>query len=143
MIRAVIDTNVFVSALLTKKQSSPFQLYKAFIEQKFLLITSPAILSEIEDVMNREKLIKLHMLSSKQRQGVMEQLYALCYLIQDSATGGKVIVERDPADDKFLHAAEKGHANAIVSGDRDLLELTEYKGIPILTAHEFLILLQK
>lgn len=48
----------------------------------------------------------------------------------------KVIVA-DPDDDKFIECAIVGKAEAIVSGDRHLLELDEYKGIPIMTAAEF------
>jgi len=55
MIRAVLDTNILVSALITTKTSPPLQLYKAFMRQQFLLITSPSILAEVEDVINRER----------------------------------------------------------------------------------------
>ncbi len=60
MIRAVLDTNILISALITKKSSAPLQLYKAFITQQFLLITSPSILEEVEDVINRENIVKYH-----------------------------------------------------------------------------------
>src|SRR5258708_21103294 len=105
MIRAVLDTNILVSALITKRDSAPLQLYKAFIAQKFLLITSPSILAEVEDVINREKIVKYHKLSPKQREGIMEQLLTLCYVTLKSIKSVKVIIERDPKDDKFLHAA--------------------------------------
>ena len=38
MIRAVLDTNILISALITKKTSAPLRLYKAFTKQEFLLI---------------------------------------------------------------------------------------------------------
>jgi putative PIN family toxin of toxin-antitoxin system len=49
-----------------------------------------------------------------------------------------VVVCRDPADDKFLEAAQAGEAMCIVSGDADLLDLSSFKGIPILRPSEFL-----
>ena len=143
MIRAVLDTNILVSALITKKDSAPLQLYKAFISQKFLLITSPSILSEVEDVMSRERIVKYHKLSQKQRKAIMEQLLMLCYVTFESMNQDKIIIERDPKDDKFLHAALEAHADYIVSGDGDILHLKEYEGIKILTPNDFLAIIKK
>ncbi len=50
-------------------------------------------------------------------------------------------VERDPDDDAYVVAALEGRAGYIVSGDSDLLELREYRGVHIVTAHAFLRLL--
>lgn len=44
---------------------------------------------------------------------------------------------RDPDDDKFLELAVNGHAEAIVSGDFDLLVLDSFRGIPIVTPAAF------
>ena len=141
MIRAVLDTNILVSALITKKDSVPLKLYKAFITQKFLLITSPSILAEVEDVINRDKIVKYHKLNLKQRKIIIEQLLTLCYVTLESVKPDKVIVERDPKDDKFLHAAKEAHADYIVSGDKDLLDLKEHEGIKILSPNEFLTII--
>jgi putative PIN family toxin of toxin-antitoxin system len=142
MIRAVLDTNILVSALITKKNSAPLQLYKAFTAQKFLLITSPSILAEVEDVINRDKIVKYHKLNPKQRETIMEQLLTLCYVTLESVKPDKVIVERDPKDDKFLHAANESHADYIVRGDDDLLDLKENAGIKILSPNEFLAIIE-
>jgi putative PIN family toxin of toxin-antitoxin system len=40
---------------------------------------------------------------------------------------------RDPTDDKFLELAVDGHADLIVSGERDLLALNPFRQIPIVT----------
>jgi putative PIN family toxin of toxin-antitoxin system len=44
---------------------------------------------------------------------------------------------RDPRDDKFLELAVNGHADLIVSGDRDLLALNPFRDIPIVTPADF------
>jgi predicted nucleic acid-binding protein len=44
---------------------------------------------------------------------------------------------RDATDDKFLELAVAGGADAIVSGDADLLALDPFRGIPILTPAKF------
>jgi uncharacterized protein len=43
-----------------------------------------------------------------------------------------------PTDDKFLEIAVNGHADVIVSGDGDLLDLDPFRGIPIITPSAFL-----
>jgi len=48
---------------------------------------------------------------------------------------------RDPDDNMVLECALEGHAQYIVSGDKDLLELKEFRGIRIVRAAEFLNLL--
>jgi len=45
----------------------------------------------------------------------------------------------DPSDNRFLEAAVAGDAICIVSGDNHLLEIKAWRGIPILTAREFLV----
>ena len=44
---------------------------------------------------------------------------------------------RDPKDDKFLELGVSGKAEVIVSGDRDLLDLNPFRGIPIVTPATF------
>lgn len=45
---------------------------------------------------------------------------------------------RDPRDDKFLSLAVAGKADCIVSGDGDLLNMVDYRGIPVYRPAEFL-----
>jgi len=52
-----------------------------------------------------------------------------------------VLVCRDPKDDKFLDVAVEGHADAIVSGDEDLLVLHPFQGIPTVQPARFLAML--
>lgn len=49
----------------------------------------------------------------------------------------RVTACRDPKDDKFLELAVNGRADAIVSGDADLLALDAFRGIPIITPAAF------
>jgi len=49
-----------------------------------------------------------------------------------------VIIKVDPSDDKFIHCAKAGKANAIVSGDQHLLSLKSYQKIKIFTPTKFL-----
>jgi predicted nucleic acid-binding protein len=60
-----------------------------------------------------------------------------------SALDTNVITEsvtacRDPKDDKFLELAVSGKADWLVTSDQDLLTLSPFRGIPILTPQAFL-----
>jgi len=143
MIRAVLDTNILVSALITTKTSPPLQLYKAFMRQQFLLITSPSILAEVEDVINRERVIKYHKRTLEQRKEMRELLVKLSYVTLESVIPEEIIIKQDPKDDKFLYAAIDAHADYIVSGDDHLLDLKEYEAIKIVTPNDFLSILEK
>ena len=65
--------------------------------------------------------------------GALSEL-ALWHEDAGTATG----TSRDVDDDKFLALAVTGQADAIISGDGDLLELVVHEGIPILTPAQFL-----
>jgi len=49
----------------------------------------------------------------------------------------QIVACRDPSDDKFLELAVNGQADAVVSGDADLLVLNPFLGIPIISASAF------
>ena len=53
------------------------------------------------------------------------------------------LIKADPADDKFLEAAIAGKVDFMVSGDDHLLELREFRSIPILSGREFMDWLQE
>ncbi len=53
-----------------------------------------------------------------------------------------IVVLADTSDNKFIEAAIKGGTDYIVSGDKHLLDLKEYKSIPIITAREFIDILE-
>jgi putative PIN family toxin of toxin-antitoxin system len=66
----------------------------------------------------------------------LSELVELALWHEDAGTA--IGVCRDADDDTFLALAVTGQADAIISGDRDLLELGTHEGIPILTPAQFL-----
>ena len=132
--RAVVDTGVLVSALL-RLQGIPGEVLRALREGRFILLYSTPILVEIIDVLGRDPFrVKYHLRPI--------DIHALIQLIR---LRGELIVPersvevcRDPKDDKFLEAALAGRAEAIVSGDADLLVLDPFEGIRILRPSEFI-----
>ncbi len=131
--RAVIDTNVIVSALLTTKLSPPREIYLALKQKRFLMVASVAIFNEIEDVINRPALKNRR---SFEPERVMRFLLAITYIVKDDPT---ITVSPDEDDNKFLSACIYGKADYLVTGDKQhLLQLGEYAGASIITPRDFI-----
>lgn len=136
MLRVVLDTNQFVSSVLVR-HGLPAQVIDAWRRREYLLVTSPAIMTEIRATLDYPRIRRKYPLTDEQ----VERLITL--LEQDAlVVSGKVDTEGavpdDPDDDMVLVCAVDGMADLIVSGDRHLLDLGEYRDIPIITAREFL-----
>lgn len=134
MIRVVIDTNVIVSAIIARKPSPPLYIWKALLAQNIVLVTSVEILAEVEEVLNRDSLVKLHGRSSEDIRNLLAQVAKLSVIVPLLSIP---TVCRDPNDDVFLACAISGSADYIISGDKDLLELKNYEGIEILSPGNF------
>lgn len=140
-LRVVVDTNVLVSGLFGIKNSPSSQILKAIRTQKIILVTSPLILEEISEVINRERIVKLTKMSEDERINFMDKLIERCDVTQGEQLSQ--LVGRDIKDDKFLACAVEAVANYIVTGGEDLLILKEFLGIKIVTPREFLKILYK
>ena len=140
MIKAVIDTSIWVSAFITKTQSASVLIYQAFTKQQFVSVTSPQIMAEVEEVLNRDHIIARHQLPLESRQKVVQKLATLSYM----TTGNlKLEASPDPKDDMFIAAAVEAQADYVVSLDKcHLIKLKQYQGIRILNAGEFLEILR-
>lgn len=132
--RAVIDTGVFVSALI-RKQGTIGDVLRALRDGRFTAIYTTDIVVEIIDVLGREKFrAKYHI-----EPDDITTLVNLIRLRGELVTPTKKVTAcRDPKDDKFLEAALVAKADCIVSGDADLLVLNPFEEIPILRPAEFL-----
>jgi putative PIN family toxin of toxin-antitoxin system len=129
VIRAVVDTNVIVSAAL-KSSSLPrvalswidrhgCLLKTVVTEQELLLVLRRPHLAAVTAAFYRDDLAK--MLAKAELVTIRERV-AAC---------------RDQTDDKFLELAVNGSADLIVSGDKDLLVLNPFRGIPIVSPGMF------
>jgi putative PIN family toxin of toxin-antitoxin system len=129
--RIVLDTNVVVSALLFPGSAPAKALLKA---QKGIVLSSDATRIELIDVMSRSRFDRY--VRREIRQRLTAQYVNATELIDVSAP---IRACRDPRDDRFLEVAVHGHANAIVTGDADLLVLHPFCGIKILTPADYLV----
>ncbi len=101
--RIVLDTNIFISASFRKPSSMPDTIYQLVKSQVCILITSPAILEEIEDVINRKEIVKRTKTTGDERKRFMQEIVEISFLVpgQESVR----VIKDDPDDDKFLAAA--------------------------------------
>jgi putative PIN family toxin of toxin-antitoxin system len=135
MIRAVLDANVFVSAMINP-QGIPAQLMAGWRVERFQLVVSPAILEEIGQVLRYPKVVRYHRWPEERIQRLLDDLAYLAVCTPGQLT--LAVIQDDPPDNRYLECAVEGAAAYIVSGDRLLLTLREYQEIRILTPRSFL-----
>lgn len=130
-VRCVFDTNVVVSGLMLL-QSPPRRAFDVARTNGHVLV-SEATLEELDDVLRRPKLARY--VSESQR---LEFLAAYIRDAEDVPVVTRFRACRDAKDDKFLELAVAGRATHVVTGDADLLMLSPFRGIDILTPVDFL-----
>jgi putative PIN family toxin of toxin-antitoxin system len=136
MLKVVLDTNVFVSSLLVK-QGLPAQALDAWRDRRYLLVTSPAIISEIQATLTYPRIRRKYAITDQDVEGLRTLLEQDALLVSGHSQVAGAVPE-DPADERVLACALDAGADLIVSGDRHLLDLDPYQGIPILTVRTFL-----
>ncbi len=124
--RVIVGTNVLISRLLVP-HSVAGRVVSRLIKITRLLVSEDT-LAELAQTISRDKFNPYVSLEDRQE---FFRLYArLAEWVPISST---VRVCRDPNDDKFLELAVDGQAQMVVTGDKDLLGLSQYRGIEILT----------
>lgn len=132
--RAVIDTGVFVSALI-RRQGTTGDVLLALRDGRFTVIYTTEIVVEIIDVLGRAQFRTKYQIEPDDITALVNLIRLRGELVTPAQ---KVTACRDPKDDKFLEAALATQTDCIVSGDADLLDLTPFEEIPILRPAEFL-----
>jgi len=136
MLRVVIDTNVLVSALLSKK-GTPARVLDAWRERKFLVITSEEAFLEVERVLEELASTEKYVISNEDIASILNLLRKDAILVPGQIDT-KGAIPHDPDDKKFLSIALEGEANIIISGDKHLLDLTSYQEVTIQNARQFI-----
>lgn len=136
MLRVVIDTNVIVSGIISRK-GAPAEILNAWRERHFLLLISPAIVAEVRSVLGYARIREKYRLSDQEIDQMISLLEHDALLVPGIADVAGSL-PADPQDEMFLACAVDGGADVIVSGDHHLLDLGEYQDIPIIKAGRFL-----
>ena len=135
MLRVVADANVLISAALARSPNAPSVLtLDAALDGRLELITSPLVLREIASVLARPRLRKY--LSADEALRFVTDLAGQTTLLTDPAPPHPAVC-RDPDDDYLVALATASHADAIITGDDDLLAIDrEQLAIDILTPRQ-------
>lgn len=128
--RVIIDTNLWISFLLTKDSS---KLDKLFADQTVTLLFSQELLDEFIEVAKRPKFRKYFTLADFQ-----DLLQALSLRAEFVAVATAVSICRDPKDNFLLSLAADGNATHLITGDKDLLDLTTFGETKIITLATYL-----
>ena len=129
MKRVVLDTNIVISSALG---GALVLVLEKWGEAKFTVVVTTDIIEEYFEVLNRSKF--------GLKQETIDRIARFIYQFSEFIIPEEKIkfIEDDPKDDKFLEAAVAGKVDFIVSGDKHLLDLKEFRSIPIITGREFL-----
>ena len=127
--RVVFDSNIYVSALAIPGGNAEKAVLKV-IDGKDTLIVSKEILNEVLTTLAK-KFSRDH-----------EELSRVAVMITEMARivspkKRLTLLEDDP-DNRVLECAVAGNADAVVTGDKEMLRLKDYKGIRIMTLREYL-----
>ena len=127
----VIDTNTLISSSLFKDSAPRKAERKA--NQAGKILASIATYHEFFEVFLRSKFDKY--ISRETRLSILRDFKQLALFTEISET---ITDCRDPKDNKYLELAISASASCIITGDKDLLVLHPYRGIPIFNAVDFI-----
>jgi len=130
--RLVLDTNVLVSAIVFG--GPPRDVFQTVMTGAHRLVISPAILDELRRVLTGSKF----RYPASAAVHIDAELREIAEVVEPGTRLS--VITADPEDNRVLECAVEGGADVIVSGDRDLLALGHYAGIPISRPREFLAL---
>jgi uncharacterized protein len=129
--RVVVDTNVFVGRLLRLRSVPGLAVHKAI--HNAVVLVSQATMRELADVLAQEKFDRY--VSIEQRTQFIRRLANTAEFVP---IVHPVRECRDPNDDKFLEVALNGRADAIITGDADLLGMHSWRRVEILSPGDYL-----
>lgn len=128
--KVVVDTNIFVSSFFG---GSPKKIIDLWRKEKITLCLSHAVIDEYIYVLRRIGLAD---------EAELEELLSLFSrgfnILFTTKTPKIKIIKNDPDDDKFIECAAALKADAVITGDKEVLAVKEYMGIRMLTPKQFL-----
>lgn len=128
--RVIIDTNLWISYLLTRELS---RVDKVFKNNRITLLFSNELLNEFIEVSQRPRLQKFF--PAEDVSSLLKEIQSVAEFIE---VVSMVDVCRDPKDNFLLALAKDGNASYLVTGDKDLLVLKQFENTSILTISEYL-----
>jgi putative PIN family toxin of toxin-antitoxin system len=134
-LRAVIDTNLFISGLFARDSLSA-QLQNLWINLDFELVTSIEIIKEISRVLNYPRIKDHFKPKDKNIKRFFRLIFRKAIIAKDIYKTDRIT--DDPTDNKFLACALEKNADYIVSRDPHLRNIKHYHGIQIVDVKTFI-----
>lgn len=132
--RVVLDTGILVSALI-RPRGTIGDILHALRDGRFTAIYSTSMMLEVIEVLSRPKIQEKYHIQPDDIEALINLVRLRGELVRPKQT---ITACRDPKDNKFLEAALAGEADAIVTGDDDLLVLNPFESVDILRPAELL-----
>lgn len=137
--RLVIDTNVFVSGLISGA-GAPARILRAVQGKRAIHLVSDPIVEEYLRVLDYPRIRKFRKITDA---FIADIAAYLVYQTERIELQSRIRMSPDPDDDAFLDTAVDGRATLLISGDKtDLLALRSIKGVPIVSAREAVLQLE-
>ena len=131
-VNVVLDTNILISAI--GFGGKPREILNLVLEREIMGVISPVLLAELEDVISK-KFPKLENDFRRTRRRIKRRFK----MVYPSET---INVLRDKPDNRILEAAVERNCDYIITGDKELLKLGNFKKIKIVNTDQFLDLFQ-
>lgn len=136
MNRAILDANIAISYLLNPSgDGPPAKVVRAAVSVDFVLLASPKLLHEI-----RDKVTNKPYLARRISLPAISELFDLLAANGEVHDDDEIVypaISRDRKDDYLLTNAVIHHVDYLVTGDKDLLVLSEFEGVQIVSPAEF------
>lgn len=128
--RIVLDTNVIISAVI--RDGKPRRLFRLGLDGKYEILLSKKMMEEISSVLQRSKF----KMTKDEVHHVVSMLAVTSEVV--TVTSSFKAIKNDPDDDIIINTAYDGNANYIVTGDDDIRELQDFKGILVVSVDQML-----
>lgn len=132
-VRALLDTNIIISAI--GFGGKPRKILSLVLNKQIQGITSAILLAEFEDI-----IFKKFPLLANEFEKTNKQIRKQFKIVKPKTS---LQIVKDKPDNRVLEAAFEGKCNYIVTGDKELLDLSSFENIKIINADEFLSMFEK
>jgi hypothetical protein len=139
--RIALDTNVLVSAFISKR-GQPARLLDILLTfPEIQLVSSNSILEELRDVLSREEVKERFHYSTRDIKSFVRAVRSVSVVVKIKSNFK--VIAGDPKDDVVLNTAHDAKADYIVSGDHHLRELKGFKGIKIVNPNRMMRIIMR
>jgi hypothetical protein len=133
-VKAVLDTNILVSLLFKKALAK--EISKAMEEKSVEFYSYEEILRELARVLTYPKFEKIFEKAEVEKRTVLKSLTERLKVVNPKVRVN--VIKIDPSDNKVLECALEAGAKYLISGDKHLIALREFRKVEIVTVKEFL-----